>query len=240
VLVLENHRKASLSSLVKENLQLYFRKNDLKGGDPIPTEAELAEGLGVSRTAVREGLKSLESLGIIDVKPGIGRFLKNFNFDSILDNLTYSIEMDVRDFRDILEVRIALESSFIGDYIHNYTESQLAELENIIAEMEKLDAQGCSEEAMIQIHTRFHLALYKDHGNQLLLNLIKIFSTVQRTVSVLNHYRIQDMRKFIDLHVRIISAIRSRDAEVARAALIAHFDEPRLWKAESRSSAIRP
>ncbi len=97
----ENLRKENLSSLVKENLKLYFRKNNLKGGDPIPTEAELAEGLGV------------------------GRFLRNFNFDSILDNLTYSIEMDVRDFRDILEVRIALESSFIGDYIQSYTETQL-------------------------------------------------------------------------------------------------------------------
>lgn len=239
-MVLENHRKASLSSLVKENLKLYFRKNHLKGGDPIPTEAELAEGLGVSRTAVREGLKSLESLGIIDVKPGVGRFLRNFNFDSILDNLTYSIEMDVRDFRDILETRIALESSFISDYLQSYTEAQIRELENIIQEMKAMSVSGCGEEEMVQIHTRFHLALYKDHGNQLLLNLIKIFSTVQRTVSVLNHYRIQDMKKFIDLHVKIITAIRSRDPEVARSALIAHFDEPRLWKAESRESAIRP
>lgn len=233
---LESLRKESLCSLVKENLKLYFRKNDLKGGDPIPTEAELAKGLGVSRTAVREGLKSLESLGIIEVKPGIGRFLKNFNFDSILDNLTYSIEMDVRDFRDILEVRIALESSFIGDYIHSYTEAQLGELEGIIADMRRLDSEGCSEVDMIQVHTRFHLALYKDHGNLLLQNLIKIFSTVQRTVAVLNHYRIQDMKKFIELHVRIISAIRSKDPQVARMALVAHFDEPQLWKAESRSA----
>ena len=230
----ENLRKENLCSLVKENLKVYFRKNNLKGGDPIPTEAELAEGLGVSRTAVREGLKSLESLGIIEVKPGVGRFLKNFNFDSILENLTYSIEMDVRDFRDLLEVRIALESSFIGDYIHSYTEDQLARLEGIIAEMRRLDTEGCSEEALIQVHTRFHIALYKDHGNQLLQNLIKIFSTVQRTVAVLNHYRIQDMGKFIELHVRIIAAIRSREPQVARLALIAHFDEPQLWSAESR------
>ncbi len=227
-------KKENLCSLVKENLKFYFRKNNLKGGDPIPTEAELAEGLGVSRTAVREGLKSLESLGIIEVKPGVGRFLKNFNFDSILDNLTYSIEMDVRDFRDILEIRIALESSFIGDYIHSYTEDQLSELERIIDEMRWLNTEGCSEEALIQVHTRFHIALYKDHGNQLLQNLIKIFSTVQRTVAVLNHYRIQDMNKFIELHVRIISAIRSKEPQVARMALIAHFDEPQLWSAESR------
>jgi len=230
----ENLRKDNLSSLVKENLKLYFRKNNLKGGDPIPTEAELAEGLGVSRTAVREGLKSLESLGIIEVKPGVGWFLRNFNFDSILDNLTYSIEMDVRDFRDILEVRIALESSFIGDYIQSYTETQLAELESILDDMRRLDAEGCGEEELIQAHARFHIALYKDHGNLLLQNLIKIFSTVQRTVAVLNHYRTYDMGKFIELHVRIISAIRSKDPHVARSALIAHFDEPQLWSTESR------
>jgi Transcriptional regulators len=129
----ESLKKENLSNLVKENLKLYFVKNNLRGGDPLPSEAELATSLGVSRTSVREGLKSLESLGIIEVHPGIGRFLRKFNFDSILENLTYSIEMEVRDFRDILEVRIALESAFIGDNIDRYTDAQIKELEDIIS-----------------------------------------------------------------------------------------------------------
>ena len=235
---LESLKKDNLSNLVKENLKLYFTKNSLKGGDPIPSEAELAASLGVSRTSVREALKSLESLGIIEVRPGIGRFLKKFNFDSILENLTYSIEMDVRDFRDILEVRIALESAFIGDNIDRYSSAQLKELEDILAAMEKLDSDGGSEASMIQIHTLFHLALYRDFGNQLLLNLIKIFSTVQRSLTVMNRYHTTDMKEFIALHRLIIQAIRARDPQLAHHALIQHFKEALDWS--STELSIKP
>lgn len=225
----ESLKKENLSNLVKENLKLYFVKNNLRGGDPLPSEAELATSLGVSRTSVREGLKSLESLGIIEVHPGIGRFLRKFNFDSILENLTYSIEMEVRDFRDILEVRIALESAFIGDNIDRYTDAQIKELEDIISAMQKLDSDGGSEASMIQIHTLFHLALYRGFGNQLLLNLIKIFSTVQRSLTVMNRYHTTDMKEFIQLHEKIIQAIRAKDPQLARSALIHHFKEALEW-----------
>jgi DNA-binding FadR family transcriptional regulator len=177
---LESIKKGSLTGLVKENLKLYFVKNGLKGGDPIPTEHELAHGLDVSRTAVREALKSLESLGIIEVRPGVGRFLKPFNFEAILENLSYGIDMDVEDFKDILDVRIALESAFLERYAGRYGAEQLKELKDILDGMRRLDADGASESSMIQLHTLFHLALYRDQGNALLLSLIKIFATIQR------------------------------------------------------------
>ena len=236
---LESLKKETLSDLVKENLKLYFTKNNFKGGDAIPTEAELANSLGVSRTSVREGLKSLETLGIIEVHPGIGRFLKKFNFDSILENLTYSIEMDVRDFRDILEVRIALESAFLADNIDRYTVENMEELEDILSGMQKLDSDGGSEASMIQIHTLFHLALYRDFGNQLLLNLIKIFSTVQRSLTVMNRYHTTDMKDFIQLHEKIIQAIRAGDPQLARNALVNHFKEAQDWsEAELSKKAL--
>src|SRR5512132_1814029 len=103
---LESIRRENLSSQAKERLKLYFVNNKLKAGDAIPTELELASGLDISRTAVREALKSLESLGIIEVRRGVGRFLKPFNFDAIMENLSYGIAMDVADFKDILDVRI--------------------------------------------------------------------------------------------------------------------------------------
>lgn len=125
---LEAIKKESLSSQARESLKLFFVKNRLKGGDPIPTEHELASALDISRTAIREALKSLESLGIIEVRPGVGRFLKSFNFDAILANLSYGIDMDVKDFKDILDVRIALETAFLERYVGHYNEAQIREL----------------------------------------------------------------------------------------------------------------
>ncbi|GAH35252.1 unnamed protein product [marine sediment metagenome] len=61
--------------------------------------------MGISRTAIREALKRLETLGIIEVRPGVGRFVREFNFEAILKGLPYNLEMDIKNFREVLEVR---------------------------------------------------------------------------------------------------------------------------------------
>lgn len=236
---LESIKKKNLSSLVKENLKLYFIKNGLKSGDSIPTEHELAEGLKVSRTAVREALKSLESLGIIEVRPGIGRFLKPFNFDAILDNLSYGIDMDSNDFADILDVRISLERIFLARYTGHYDADQIQQLRDILDAMRRLDTDGGSESSMIQIHTLFHLSLYRHQGNALLLSLIKIFSTVQRSLILMNRYRTQDTKDFIKLHEALVDAIEEGDPAKVNMRLLEHFQEALSWSRAETESAGR-
>ena len=234
---LESVKQGNLSSLVKENLKLYFVKNNLKGGDPIPTEHELAQGLNVSRTAVREALKSLESLGIIEVRPGVGRFLKSFNFDAILENLGYGIDMDVDDFKDILDVRIVLEGAYLERYAGRYGAGQIKELRDILDAMSRLESEGAGESAMIQMHTLFHLTLYKNQGNALLLSLIKIFATIQRSMAMVNRYRTQDTRKFIELHSTLVDALERADVVGVKMKLLEHFEEALEW---SRNAIDRP
>lgn len=233
---LQSIEKHNLSSMVKENLKLYFIKNGLKAGDPIPTELELASRLNVSRTAVREALKSLEALGIIEVRPGIGRFLKPFNFDAILENLSYGLDMDGNDFSDILDVRISLEGVFLERYTGHYGESQIKQLRDIIDAMRRLVADGGAEASMIQLHTLFHLSLYRDQGNALLLSLIKIFATVQRSLTLMNRYRTQDMMEFVGLHEALVNAIEEKNPAKVRQMLLEHFKEALAWsRAETGS-----
>jgi DNA-binding FadR family transcriptional regulator len=236
---LENIKKENLSSQARENLKLFFVKNGLKGGDPIPTEHELAASLGVSRTAVREALKSLESLGIIEVRPGVGRFLKPFNFNAILENLSYGIDMDVKDFKDILDVRIALESAFLEHYVGHYDKVQIRKLRDILDAMRRLDAGGGDESSMIRVHALFHLALYQDQGNALLLSLIKIFATIQRSMTLVNRYRTQDTKEFIDLHSALVDAIERGNAAEVRTTLLEHFEEALEWSKQTMESAGR-
>lgn len=226
---LESIKKQNLSNAVKENLKLYFTRNGLKAGDPVPTEHELAARLNVSRTAVREALKSLEALGIIEVRPGIGRFLKPFNFDAILENLSYGIDMGSNDFADILDVRISLEGVFLERYTGHYGESQIRQLRDILDAMRRLDADGGGESSMIQLHTLFHLSLYRDQGNALLLSLIKIFATVQRSLIQMNQYRTQDMKEFVGLHEALVNAIEEKNPAKVRQKLLEHFKEALAW-----------
>lgn len=226
---LESLRREPLSRQVKERLKLYFVANGLTTGDPIPTEHELASKLDVSRAALREALKSLESLGIIEVRPGTGRFLASFNVSAILDNLAYGIECNVRDFRDILEVRIALEETFLTRYVGRFTPRRIQELRDIVESMRRLIDKGGSEDELIQVHTEFHLALYQEPGNWLLLSLIKTFATVQRSLTLLRRYQTQDMTRFIDQHTALVDAIAAGEPNAVRDKLLEHFQEALAW-----------
>ncbi len=236
---LESIRRENLSSQAKERLKLYFVKNKLKAGDAIPTELELASGLDISRTAVREALKSLESLGIIEVRLGVGRFLKPFNFDAIMENLSYGIAMDVADFKDILDVRMALESAFLERCVGRCDKAQIRELREIVASMRRLASEGADESSMIEVHTLFHLALYRHQGNALLQSLIKFFATIQRSMTLVNRYRTQNIKQFIEMHAALVDAIEHGNAKEARRKLLEHFEEALQWSKQSMESAGR-
>jgi GntR family transcriptional repressor for pyruvate dehydrogenase complex len=226
---LQKIKTQDLQEQIQNQIKSYIIRRKLRGGDPLPTEKELAESLGTSRTAIRESLKAMESLGIIEVRPGIGRFIREFNFEAILNNLPYQLDTDVRNFKDVLEVRISLESFFISRDIGLYTAADIAALEDLLLRLEDKVKQDSEEKELIGLHTDFHCALYKNSDNRLLIRLIKIFATIQRNLTLINEYHSGNRLLFIAQHRRIVEAIKSRDPAQAREALIEHFEEPLSW-----------
>lgn len=226
---LVNLKAQDLQGLVQEQLKLYIVRSGLKSGDPLPTEKELAEKFGISRTAVREALRGMETLGIIGVKPGVGRFIREFNFEAILQNLPYSIQTDVNKFREILEVRLCLESWFIAKDIGKFTHDDIHELEDILARLEELVNHDSEEKELIETHTLFHCTLHKKSENSLLIDLIKIFATIQRTLTLLHRYKTTDRMQFVLQHKLLLEAIERHDPELAQQRLEEHFAEARKW-----------
>lgn len=99
--------------LVQEELKRYILANNLKPGDHLPTEQDLVQQLGISRTSLREALKSLQALGLIDAKPGEGMVVRAFNFDAVLGNLSYGMIFEKTELMDLLEIRETLELKFL-------------------------------------------------------------------------------------------------------------------------------
>ena len=229
-----NARTGQLQKIILQKLKEYIAASGLSSGDVFPTEKELSDTLGVSRTAIREALKGLETLGIIEVRPGIGRFLKNFSVETILDNVSYSLHLEIGDFREILDIRICLELSFLERCLALYTDEDFSLLESLLSTMEKMALREppLPEEELIGAHTDFHLALYRNSGNKILLSLIRIFSTIQRNLTVMYRYKTQDRREFIQHHRELLDAIRQRDLAVVRATLMEHFAEAMAWSKE--------
>lgn len=226
---LKNLKTQDLQGLIQEQLKLYIVENGMKSGDPFPTEYELAERLGISRTAIREALKRLETLGIIEVRPGVGRFVREFNFEAILKGLPYNLEMDIRNFREVLEVRFCLESWFIAKDINKFTKENIAELKEILKKLEFQVLNDFEEKELVETHSQFHCALYKNSDNSLLIDLIKIFSTIQRNLTLLHRYKTKDRNLFIHQHKLLLEAIEKKNPNLAQKRLEEHFAEAKAW-----------
>ena len=91
----------------------YIEENRLKAGDPLPPEGDLAQQLGVGRNSVREAIKSLKSLGVLETRRGIGVFVKAFSFQPLLENLAYGLQISLRDVEELREIRRVLETGLI-------------------------------------------------------------------------------------------------------------------------------
>lgn len=237
--MMKNLKSESLNTATQEQIKVFIIESGLKAGDLLPTEKALEEQLGISRTSIREALRSLEAIGIVESRQGVGRFLREFNYDAILENLSYNINVNVKDFREIIDVRMALESCFLERVVPRIDENDIHQLYGILDKMAEEVSAGEEEQQLIRVHTEFHLKLYERENNKLLLHLIRIFATIQRMLTVANRYHTSDRKEFIELHRRLVQAIERRDPVLAVDRLVEHFKDVVAWIQEHEQEERR-
>ncbi len=235
--VLHSLKSGKLKDLAKEQIKAFILDSGLKSGDQLPTESRLAERLGISKTTVREALKALENVGIIESRHGVGNFIRGFSYDAILDNLPYSMESDVHSLQEIVEVRACLEKHFIVRDMDKFDAQDIEDLRSIYRELEEATSQDRLKDA-IEVHSAFHRALYRHSGNRLLINLIGIFSTLQRNLAVANQYHTTDPDSFLAQHRDIIEAIEKKDTDLAVSVLGGHFTDVLGWIGREKARAL--
>src|SRR5688500_1711329 len=96
-------------------IRSYILQHQLKPNDALPNEGQLAVELGVSRTSVREAVKALESLGVLESRSGVGLRVRAFSLAPLIENMGYGIELDPTSLAELLQVRHHLEASFVGE-----------------------------------------------------------------------------------------------------------------------------
>ena len=128
-------KRTPLLHQIQEEIKSYVIRNDLKAGDALPSEGDLARQLGIGRNSVREAVKSLEVLGIVEARAGSGLFVKAFTFDAIINNLPYGLLSDVETVREMAEVRAYLEYGLVSQVIERLTAEQIERLSDIVERM---------------------------------------------------------------------------------------------------------
>ncbi len=229
---MKNLRSAGLTESAQTQIRMYIATQGLKEGDMIPTEKALGDALGISRTSIREALRSLEAIGAIETRHGVGRFVRGFNYDALVSSIAYGTEISVKNFADVIAVRMALEHTFIARVIPLLTDEDISDLRHLLSQMAEVaadDGDDEDEDRLISIHTRFHSTLYRPLNNHLLVHLIEMFSTLQRSMTHLREYHTSDTEEFIRLHRELVDALEMKDVELAERRLQEHFKDVISW-----------
>jgi DNA-binding FadR family transcriptional regulator len=202
---------------VRDRIRDYILDNRLRGGDPLPSESSLATQLGVSRNAVREGLRSLEAQGILEVRAGSGSFVREIVLDDLLASFTYSLFFDRDAVDELYLIRQKLEENFLPPALANLSPDTVTELHQLLSGM-----GGCASwgPRYLDYDIRLHRAIFSGVGNRTLLKLFDIFRVInQRASHVLKHRPASELRDDFAAHVALVEAVERRDLPAARRAL---------------------
>lgn len=207
-----------LHKTVQAEIMHYITANDLRPGDPLKPEAELARTLGVSRNSVREAVKALESTGVLETRRGSGVYVRDFSFAPLLDHLPYGLMRDRRALAELVELRKVLETGLISDAMDAVTPDSVAALRLVLAEMRDLAERG---EHFGEQDRQFHRLLFADLGNEMLLRLFELFwDAFNRAIQPAPARSPMDIYQS---HADILDAVLSGDTDTARAAVRRHY-----------------
>jgi DNA-binding FadR family transcriptional regulator len=213
-------RQPLLHRSVQDAIRAYIIDNRLRAGDVLPPETDLARQLGVSRNSVREAVKALESLGILETRRGSGLYVRAFSFDPLLENLSYGLLFDLRELAELLEIRRALETGLVGAAMRAMTRANVEALGEVVQDMA---ARARRAEGFFEEDRRFHQVLFEPLGNQTLLKLLDVFWLTYREASRQTDMQNPDLIPTYEDHAAIYDAIAAHDELEARAALDRHY-----------------
>lgn len=218
-------RTSRLYEQIVQQIEESIVKGELKPGDQLPAERELAQRFGVSRTAVREAVKALREKGLVEAYSGRGTFITDGTTQAVRQSLDLMVKIGQPEGSNHLaEVRAILEPEIAGLAATRIQESELATMREAVAVMDKA---GQDPDAYIEADLDFHLALAEGAGNPLILSLL------DSIVGLLREQRLRIFRvpggpeRGQIHHKRILDAVERRDAEKARDAMRAHLGQVR-------------
>ncbi|THJ67120.1 FadR family transcriptional regulator [Arthrobacter echini] len=212
-------------ALQSEIMELILER-DLSAGDPLPTEVELAQALGIGRNTLREALKVLQALGVVEIRHGFGMFVAPRNFDALTDGLTFrgrlSLRHEGQEATQLVDVRQALEAGLIGEAMDLMTPEHLGVIEASVRRMESAALRG---EVFTATDEQFHYQLFEPLDNELLSNLMSVFWKVYRKIhSELVGDPFLNLVETAAMHRGIFEAVEAGDKALAATRLRCHFD----------------
>ena len=220
-------KRRRLSDQVSAQIQVRIASGELRSGDKLPPERELAETFGVSRGAVREALRSLERSGLVSLQAGSrgGAFIGEGDPSLIGDSFRNLYQLGSVSLDELTEARLWLASTVVRIACARATDSDLDALTANVDEAEELIKAGRFEEK-IDVQIEFHNLLASTTRNAVMAMLMGAVMEVMRDFAHAAGGERHDLT--IKARRRLLDALRKRDADEAVTAMTEHLENLRL------------
>lgn len=216
-------RNPSLYETVSQQLMVAIRDANLAPGDKIPSERDLGERFGVSRTVIREAIRHLAAKGVLEARSGSGVVIANFGHEGVSESLALFLQQrGPLDPDKIHEVRDCLELRAVQLATTRASGEQIAEIHAICESMSTTEGDP---ETSAQADLAFHRAIAEATGNELFLVLVDSVGDVLldiRRATLVDPRRVDVALK---AHRKVVRALQARDEPAAIDAMREHLDE---------------
>lgn len=209
---------------IVEQLKAMITNGELEPGDKLPSERDMSESMGVSRASVREALITLEAIGILEIKPGDGTFVRQTSDAETFAPLAMVLALERNPGAQMMEVRRVLETEMAALAAERASEENLSKINKILDLMKGAQTTHDAVEADL----RFHFAIAEATQNTILLRLMNTIADLMHHSFRPNREKLyadyQTGQRIILEHEAIYQAIKAGDPQAARNKMLEHIN----------------
>lgn len=216
--------KQSLPDKLARQIRGTIQSGNYRRGDRLPPIVEMAKRFEVGQPSIREALKKLEAMGVVQIRHGAGVFVTRSEEVLVLASPDYTGTVTKKLLLDLVQARMPIESQSVADCVKNATPEQVEDLKRILASASKhLD----DDEILNAVNMEFHRKIAEASGNSVTAQLIAVlhdlFMEEQRLIIGIFGSREEDHTD----HLKILDAIEQRDEALAVTRMRSHLETVR-------------
>jgi GntR family transcriptional repressor for pyruvate dehydrogenase complex len=217
-------KKKAYEDIVQQ-IRTLIEEGKLKRNDQLPSERDLSETFRVSRTTVREAIRTLESMKFLQSRQGNGTYVVASSEESLIQPLAAALFNKKDDIRDIFYIRKIIEPHVAELAAENATPQEIEEMERILQQQEESIGHG---ENIIETDSAFHKLMVKATTNHVMERLIAALIDLlkeSREKYIMEDDNYERATRSLEGHHRVLSAIKKGDGDAARKSMLLHLED---------------
>jgi GntR family transcriptional repressor for pyruvate dehydrogenase complex len=222
-------QRVSLIDSIVEEIKQRISQGELKDGDSLGSQDDLAKRMEVSRPTLREALKRLELMGLIETKHGRGTFVKTITPQDFMNPLASFLVINQESAIELLEARLYIEGAVAALSAKNASQNDIKGIKKKLADM-KTAAKTASVEKFIANDVQFHLLVAESSKNRVLTKVVNILrdllhQLLHKVFEIQSDSLAKTFNQTISFHEKILSAIEQHNPDMARRHMEAHLKD---------------